>query len=157
MNVEIEEIFRNFKIENCLEKYQLTLIEEMQQNGLNEEEIIQSFLMIPKQKNMQTFGGGKNTLNITLDVVKKEFFELICGDKYATERQKIFDSKTHKSITTGITTKLSLVLSIEQAILYPIIVLLIPLLRKFGCESYKTVQTELENQKISLISDNNND
>ena len=91
MNVEIEEIFRNFKIENCLEKYQLTLIEEMQQNGLNEEEIIQSFLMIPNQKNMQTFGGGKNTLNITLDVVKKEFFELICGDKYATERQKIFD------------------------------------------------------------------
>ena len=113
--------------------------------------------MIPNQKNMQTFGGGKNTLNITLDVVKKEFFELICGDKYATERQKIFDSKTHKAITTGITTKLSLVLSIEQAILYPIIVLLIPLLRKFGCESYKTVQTELENQKISLISDNNND
>ncbi|MDX9744581.1 MAG: hypothetical protein RBT59_12240, partial [Arcobacteraceae bacterium] len=101
--------------------------------------------------------GGKNTLEITLDVIKKEFFELICGDKYANERQKIFDSKTHKAITTGITTKLSIVFSIEQAILYPMVVLLIPLIKKFGCESYKAVQIELENQKISLISDNNND
>lgn len=141
--MNIQKIFEDFKIEDYLEQYQLSIIDEMRQNGFDDDAIMQSFLEVPNQQSIQSFGGGNTISTITLQVIKKEFFDLLCGEKYAKERQKIYESKTQKLITTGITAKLATILTISQATIFPIIVLLLPIIRKFGCESYSAIQQEL--------------
>ncbi|MDD2779999.1 hypothetical protein [Sulfuricurvum sp.] len=141
--MNIKEVFEDFKIEDYLEQYQLSIINEMRQNGLDDDTIMQSFLEVPNQQSIQSFGGGNTISTITIQVIKKEFFDLLCGEKYADERQKIYDSKTQKLITIGITAKLATILTISQATIFPVIVLLLPLIKKFGCESYSSIQQEL--------------
>lgn len=100
--MNIKEIFEDFKAENYLEPYQLSLIKEMRQNGLDDDAIIQSFLEVPNKESIQSFGGTNTTKSIVLNIVKKEFFDLLCGDKYTKERETLFESKTTHSVISGV-------------------------------------------------------
>ena len=142
-----EKFLDNYNEIDLLEKHQQSVVFEMRRSGADLDHICESFIRTSAVTPVHNFGGSNQNFGIAYESVKKEFYELLCGEKYMDERKRIYESRTHKAFTLAISAKLATIFTIHAIAIYPVVVLFLPVIRKVGCESYKNFSTELKKSK----------
>tara|TARA_Y100000588_G_scaffold124900_1_gene136821 strand:- start:4705 stop:5127 length:423 start_codon:yes stop_codon:yes gene_type:complete len=125
------------ELDNALEDYQKTLIQNLIDNGASYEEAANTYLSV-NADSTSPFG----TINSDKDFfseVKKQFHKLLCGHSdYEEERKEILGgvSEIGSGVTTAIATWIGATFGVAMAIVLPVVVLLLKLAAKIGLNAW---------------------